>query len=63
MCAPDGLYDETFVVPGVAIPRRNTKSPTNLETNNPLSLHDEETIQQDVERTFPDIGYFRGEDV
>lgn len=42
MRAPDGSYDETFVVPGVAIPRRNTKSPTtNLETNNPLSLHDE----------------------
>ncbi|OJA13738.1 hypothetical protein AZE42_02959 [Rhizopogon vesiculosus] len=76
MRAPDGSYDETFVVPGVAIPRRNTKSPTNLETNNPLSLHDEnpwrdwfaavdlrKTIQQDVERTFPDIGYFRDEDV
>ncbi|KAG0705875.1 rab-GTPase-TBC domain-containing protein [Suillus ampliporus] len=76
MRAPDGSYDETFVVPGLTIPRRNTKPPTNLETNNPLSLHDEnpwrewfaavdlrKTIQQDVERTFPDIGYFRDEDV
>ncbi|KAG1756495.1 rab-GTPase-TBC domain-containing protein [Suillus paluster] len=76
MRAPDGSYDETFVVPGLTIPRRNTKPPTDLETNNPLSLHDEnpwrewfaavdlrKTIQQDVERTFPDIGYFRDEDV
>lgn len=76
MRAPDGSYDETFVVPGLTIPRRNTKRPTDLETNNPLSLHDEnpwrewfaavdlrKTIQQDVERTFPDIGYFRDDDV
>lgn len=76
MRAPDGSYDETFVVPGLTIPRRNAKPPTDLETNNPLSLHDEnpwrewfaavdlrKTIQQDVERTFPDIGYFRDDDV
>lgn len=41
MRAPDGSYDETFVVPGLTIPRRNAKPPTDLETNNPLSLHDE----------------------
>lgn len=76
MRAPDGSYDETFVVPGLTIPRRNVKPPTDLEMNNPLSLHDEnpwrewfaavdlrKTIQQDVERTFPDIGYFRDDDV
>lgn len=76
MRAPDGSYDETFVVPGLSIPRRNAKPPTDLETNNPLSLHDQnpwrewfaavdlrKTIQQDVERTFPDIGYFRDDDV
>lgn len=76
MCAPDGSYDETFVVPGLTIPKKNAEQPTDLETNNPLSLHDEnpwrewfaavdlrKTIQQDVERTFPDIGYFRDDDV
>ncbi|KIK49371.1 hypothetical protein CY34DRAFT_797316 [Suillus luteus UH-Slu-Lm8-n1] len=76
MRAPDGSYDETVVVPGLTILRRNAKPPTDLETNNPLSLHDEnpwrewfaavdlrKTIQQDVERTFPDIGYFRDDDV
>ncbi|KAH7889272.1 rab-GTPase-TBC domain-containing protein [Phlebopus sp. FC_14] len=76
MRAPDGSYDESFVVPGLAIPRRTEQSVINLETNNPLSLHDEnpwkewfsavdlrKTIQQDVERTFPDMGYFRNEDV
>ncbi|KIJ16847.1 hypothetical protein PAXINDRAFT_168295 [Paxillus involutus ATCC 200175] len=76
MRAPDGSYDESFVVPGLAIPRRSRPASTNLETNNPLSLHDEnpwkewfsavelrKTIQQDVERTFPDMGYFRNEDV
>ncbi|KIJ68961.1 hypothetical protein HYDPIDRAFT_144455 [Hydnomerulius pinastri MD-312] len=76
MRAPDGSYDESFVVPGLAIPRKSGQAPTNLETNNPLSLHDEnpwkewfaavdlrKTIQQDVERTFPDMGYFRNEDI
>ncbi|KAG2367540.1 rab-GTPase-TBC domain-containing protein [Suillus spraguei] len=76
MCAPDGSYDETFVVPGLTISKKNAEQPTDLETNNPLSLHDEnpwrewfaavdlrKTIQQDVERTFPDIGYFRDDDV
>ncbi|KAL4076988.1 hypothetical protein V8B97DRAFT_1938826 [Scleroderma yunnanense] len=76
MRAPDGSYDESFVVPGLTMPRRTNRAPLNLETNNPLSLHDEnpwkewfaavelrKTIQQDVERTFPDMGYFRGEEV
>ncbi|KAF9451081.1 RabGAP/TBC [Macrolepiota fuliginosa MF-IS2] len=51
-------------------------SSANLEFNNPLSLHNEnpwnawfasvelrKTILQDVERTFPDIAYFRRPDV
>ncbi|KAH7923851.1 RabGAP/TBC [Leucogyrophana mollusca] len=76
MRAPDGSYDESFVVPGLSIPRKNNQSAINLERNNPLSLDDDnpwkqwfaavdlrKTIQQDVERTFPDIGYFRDEDV
>ncbi|KAF8559870.1 hypothetical protein OG21DRAFT_498632 [Imleria badia] len=76
MRAPDGSYDESFVVPGLTIPRRKTQPTTDLEMNNPLSLHDEnpwrswfaavdlrKTIQQDVERTFPDMGYFRNEDI
>ncbi|KAI6101451.1 rab-GTPase-TBC domain-containing protein, partial [Pisolithus croceorrhizus] len=93
MRAPDGSYDESFVVPGLIIPRRSNQTPLNLETNNPLSLHDEvcigyssvmfillavicrtrgrsvaamglrKIIQQDVERTFPDMGYFRSDEV
>ncbi|KAI6036086.1 rab-GTPase-TBC domain-containing protein [Pisolithus microcarpus] len=63
MRAPDGIS----VVPGLTIPRRSNQAPLNLETNNPLSLHEEVTrgrewfaamdlrkiIQQDVERTHP----------
>ncbi|KAF8136682.1 RabGAP TBC [Boletus edulis] len=76
MKAPDGSYDESFVVPGLTIPRQKTQLAVDLEMNNPLSLHDEnpwrawfaavdlrKTIQQDVERTFPDMGYFRNQDV
>ncbi|KAI6045432.1 rab-GTPase-TBC domain-containing protein [Pisolithus marmoratus] len=76
MRAPDGSYDESFVVPGLTIPRRSNQAPLNLETNNPLSLHEEnpwtewfaamdlrKIIQQDVERTFPDMGYFRSDEV
>lgn len=76
MRAPDGSYDESFVVPGLTIPRRSNQTPLNLETNNPLSLHEEnpwkewfaamdlrKIIQQDVERTFPDMGYFRSDEV
>ncbi|KAI9456458.1 RabGAP/TBC [Russula earlei] len=72
MRAPDGSYEDGFVAPGgEELPARNVQ-PGNLERNNPLSLHDEnpwkewfaavelrKTIAQDVERTFPDIGYYR----
>ncbi|KAI0693915.1 hypothetical protein BC835DRAFT_1351971 [Cytidiella melzeri] len=74
MRAPDGSYQEGFIVPGTgSSPARTTRTDKNLEMNNPLSLHDEnpwnawftsmelrKEILQDVERTFPDIGYFRG---
>lgn len=72
MRAPDGSYEDGFVVPGGEKLPARTDQPGNLERNNPLSLHDENpwrewfatvelrmTIAQDVERTFPDIGYFR----
>ncbi|KAI0059095.1 RabGAP/TBC [Artomyces pyxidatus] len=71
--APDGSYEEGFIAPGTdAPPQRKGPNSSNLERNNPLSLHDEnpwkewfaavdlrKTISQDVERTFPDIAYFR----
>ncbi|TFK86251.1 RabGAP/TBC [Polyporus arcularius HHB13444] len=77
MRAPDGGYEEGFTVPGSgASPPRTEGSSANLEKNNPLSLHDEnpwrewfaavelrKTILQDVERTFPDITYFRDAEV
>ncbi|KAI0781376.1 hypothetical protein BD413DRAFT_600742 [Trametes elegans] len=77
MRAPDGGYEEGFTVPGLGMsPPRTEKSAGNLEQNNPLSLHDEnpwrewfsamelrKTILQDVERTFPDIAYFRDAEV
>ncbi|KAI1784049.1 RabGAP/TBC [Ganoderma leucocontextum] len=77
MRAPDGGYEEGFTVPGSgASPPRSDKGGGNLEKNNPLSLDDEnpwrewfasaelrKTILQDVERTFPDIPYFRDAEV
>ncbi|KAI0668489.1 rab-GTPase-TBC domain-containing protein [Trametes maxima] len=77
MRAPDGGYEEGFTIPGLGTsPPRTEKSTGNLEKNNPLSLHDEnpwrewftamelrKTILQDVERTFPDIAYFRDAEV
>ncbi|KAH9857616.1 hypothetical protein C2E23DRAFT_805051 [Lenzites betulinus] len=77
MRAPDGGYEEGFIVPGLGTsPPRTEKTSGNLDTNNPLSLHDEnpwrewftamelrKTILQDVERTFPDIAYFRDAEV
>ncbi|TBU29006.1 RabGAP/TBC [Dichomitus squalens] len=77
MRAPDGGYEEGFTVPGTGeLPPRTEKGGGNLEKNNPLSLHDEnpwrewfasvelrKTILQDVERTFPDIAYFRDAEV
>lgn len=42
MKAPDGSYEDGFVVPGTSKPpERTARSPNNLERNNPLSLHDE----------------------
>ena len=42
MRAPDGGYEEGFMVPGSGVsPPRTEKSAGNLEMNNPLSLHDE----------------------
>ncbi|KAI8999038.1 rab-GTPase-TBC domain-containing protein [Trametes punicea] len=77
MRAPDGGYEDGFTVPGLGtLPPRTEKMSGNLEKNNPLSLHDEnpwrewfaamelrKTILQDVERTFPDIAYFRDAEV
>ncbi|KAH7910661.1 rab-GTPase-TBC domain-containing protein [Hygrophoropsis aurantiaca] len=76
MRAPDGSYDDSFVVPGLSIPRKNLQFAINLDRNNPLSLDNDnpwkewfaavdlrKTIQQDVERTFPELDYFRDEDV
>ncbi|KAI0320176.1 rab-GTPase-TBC domain-containing protein, partial [Amylostereum chailletii] len=72
MRAPDGSYEDGFIVPGTNAPPKRSGSAGNLDRNNPLSLHDEnpwnewfsavelrKTILQDVERTFPDIPYFR----
>ncbi|KAH8117577.1 rab-GTPase-TBC domain-containing protein [Phellopilus nigrolimitatus] len=73
MRAPDGSYEEGFTVPGTTEPPRSSDETfVNLQRNNPLSLHEDnpwkewfaavelrKTIRQDVERTFPDIDYFR----
>ncbi|KAI0303545.1 rab-GTPase-TBC domain-containing protein [Multifurca ochricompacta] len=76
MRAPDGSYEDGFTAPGGEMPPARTAPTGNLERNNPLSLHDENPwkewfaavelrrmIAQDVERTFPDIGYFRAPEV
>ncbi|TFL07627.1 rab-GTPase-TBC domain-containing protein, partial [Pterulicium gracile] len=71
--APDGSLEDGFIVPGTTEPhRRHEDTPVNLEMNNPLSLHEDnpwrqwftnvelrKTILQDVERTFPEVEYFR----
>lgn len=41
MRAPDGSYEDGFVVPGGEQLPARTEQPGNLERNNPLSLHDE----------------------
>ena len=41
MRAPDGSYEDGFVVPGGEKLPSRTVQPGNLERNNPLSLHDE----------------------
>ncbi|KAF7295000.1 Rab-GAP TBC domain-containing protein [Mycena indigotica] len=75
--APDGSFEEGVVIPGSSTSvERQASSSNDLETNNPLSLHSEnpwkewfnavetrKTILQDVERTFPEIAFFRDPEV
>ncbi|KZS98922.1 RabGAP/TBC [Sistotremastrum niveocremeum HHB9708] len=78
MRAPDGSYEEGFVLPGhgSTSPEPSSTNAQDWDRNNPLSLDDEnpwrewftanelrKTIRQDVERTFPDLSYFRDPDV
>jgi len=44
MRAPDGSYEDGFIVPGGEKLPARTSQPGNLERNNPLSLHDEVRI-------------------
>ena len=54
MRAPDGGYEEGFIVPGSgASPPRTEGSHGNLEKNNPLSLDDEVRLSRYAVR-FPD---------
>ncbi|KAG8771744.1 hypothetical protein FRC12_003438 [Ceratobasidium sp. 428] len=75
MRAPDGTFPESLIVPGESAPTRTTVN-ANLAQNNPLSLDESnpwqdyfasldlrKTIAKDVERTFPDVDYFRSENV
>jgi TBC1 domain family protein 5 len=41
MRAPDGSYEEGFVVPGSTASLKGERMVANLEKNNPLSLDDE----------------------
>ncbi|CAE6472089.1 unnamed protein product [Rhizoctonia solani] len=72
MRAPDGTFPESLIVPGEPEPPRRTTVNLDLAHNNPLSLDESnpwteyfaslelrKTIQKDVERTFPDVEYFR----
>lgn len=73
MRAPDGSYEEGFHVPGDSAPTSAApQKPDNWNLNNPLSLDSSNpwhayfsaldsrnTIRQDVERTFPELSYFR----
>lgn len=76
MRAPDGSYEESVCLQELDGRPRRRANTVNLETNNPLSLHDEnpwrqwfqsvelrKTILQDVERTFPDMPFFRDSSV
>lgn len=75
MKAPDGSYEAGLQVPGLPV-FQQSKSVGDLDLNNPLSLHNDnpwtewfasvelrKTIRQDVERTFPEMDYFRDSDV
>ncbi|KIY69993.1 RabGAP/TBC [Cylindrobasidium torrendii FP15055 ss-10] len=73
MRAPDGGYEEGFSLPAsIESPPKIVKADSNLQRNNPLSLDTENpwkqwftavelrrTISQDVERTFPEVEFFR----
>ncbi|KDQ59571.1 hypothetical protein JAAARDRAFT_205600 [Jaapia argillacea MUCL 33604] len=74
--APDGSYEDRLTIPGETSPSKRPQQNGNLDQNNPLSLHHQnpwkewfasmdlrKTIMQDVERTFPDIDYFRDGEV
>ncbi|EPQ58582.1 RabGAP/TBC [Gloeophyllum trabeum ATCC 11539] len=74
--APDGSYEEKLVIPGMTGSPKRSGVNGDLDKNNPLSLDQEnpwkewfasmelrKTIQQDVERTFPDLDYFRDVEV
>ncbi|KAG8798411.1 hypothetical protein FRC18_008669 [Serendipita sp. 400] len=77
MRAPDGNYEEGFILPGQSRPP--TPTPTRrgeFERNNPLSLDEQnpwkqwfqnmqlrKEILQDVQRTFPELSYFREKQV
>lgn len=48
MRAPDGSYEEGFIIPGLGTsPARVDRSGEDLDRNNPLSLHDEVRIVHD----------------
>ncbi|KAK7043610.1 hypothetical protein VNI00_008221 [Paramarasmius palmivorus] len=71
MRAPDGSYPEGFIPPDSVTPKKDAERVTNLEKNNPLSLHSDnpwkewfaavelrKTILQDVERTLKPLRRF-----
>ena len=73
MRAPDGSYQEGLQIPGDSTPTSSApRKPDDWNLNNPLSLdssnpwhayfsalESQNTIRQDVERTFPEIPYYR----
>lgn len=65
MKAPDGSYEEGFILPGslVAQPERSVSKHTaaNLETNNPLSLHNEvQSTDPSLHQCFANFSRTRG---
>lgn len=60
MRAPDGGYEEGFVVPGSSTsPKRVSRSGGNLETNNPLSLHNEVYTYRNIRQGRADLPHYR----
>lgn len=54
MKAPDGSYEDGFLIPGAdTAPERPGKGSSNLERNNPLSLHDEVDLHSFYSRLYP----------